>query len=128
MSDEQEKPERENLIAEIKRIRDEAVTAPELSMQRAYLAGNYLLSLESPERTAARVQEIDFYGLPADYYKTYAKVVSNVSAEQIKALADKYLGADDVTIVVVGEAKDVKPQLEKLGPVTVYDTDLKKVQ
>jgi hypothetical protein len=29
------------------------------------------------------------------------------------------------TVVVVGEAAEVQPQLEKLGPVIVYDTDLR---
>lgn len=113
------------MLAEIKRMRDEPVPEPELAMQRQYVAGNYLLSLESPARTAERVQEIDLYGLPADYFKTYAKRVSSVSAESIKTLADKYLGADDATVVVVGEGKEIQPQLEKLGPVTVYDLDLK---
>lgn len=113
------------MLAEIKRMRDEPVPEAELAMQRQYLAGNYLLSLESPARTAERVQEIDLYGLPADYFKTYAKRVSRVSAESIKTLAGKYLGADDATVVVVGEAKEIKPQLEKLGAVIVYDLDLK---
>lgn len=113
------------MLAEIKRLRDEPVPEPELAMQRQYVAGNYLLSLESPGRTAERVQEIDLYGLPADYFKTYAKRVSAVNAEAIKSLADKYLGADDATVVVVGEAKEIRPQLEKLGSVIVYDLDLK---
>lgn len=113
------------LLAEIRRMRDEPVPEAELAMQRQYVAGNYLLSLESPGRTAERVQEIDLYGLPADYFKTYAKRVSGVSAESIKTLAGKYLGADDATVVVVGEAKEIKPQLEKLGAVIVYDLDLK---
>jgi hypothetical protein len=34
--------------------------------------------------------------------------------------------ADDLVIVVVGEAKEIVPQLEKIGKVTVYDTDLKE--
>ena len=99
-------------------------------MQREFLAGSYLLSLESAGRTAARVQEIDLYKLPVDYYKTYASRVSRVGANQIKSLDDKYLGNPDKggwTVVVVGEAKEVKAQLETLGPVTVYDTDLKAV-
>ena len=64
-------------------------------MQREFLAGNYLLSLESAGRTAARVQEIDLYRLPEDYYKTYAARVSSVGANQIKSLDDKYLGNPD---------------------------------
>jgi zinc protease len=118
-------PAIQEILNEIRRLREEPVPATELGMQREYLIGNYLLSLESPARTAERVQEIDLFKLPADYYKTYVSRVGAISAEQVKALADKYLSPDDATIVVVGEAKDVKEQLEKLGPVIVYDTDLK---
>lgn len=113
------------LLAEVKRLRDEPPPEAELNMQRQYLAGNYLLSLESPATTAERVQEIELNGLPADYFKNYAKRVSEVSAPRIKALAEKYLGVDDATVVVVGEAKEIKAQLEKLGPVITYDLDLK---
>ncbi len=115
----------EEVFNEIRRIDADPVPDPELDRQRRYLAGSYLLSLESPARTAQRVQEIDLYKLPADFYKTYASRVERTGAEAVKALADKYLGGDDWTVVVVGEAKEIKASLDKLGPVTVYDTDLK---
>ena len=118
-------PALQEILNEIRRIRFEAVPEPELGMQRQYLAGNYLLSLESPATTAERVQAIDLYGLPADYFKNYARRVSAVSAEQVKNLATKYIDVEDATIVVVGEAKEIKESLSKLGAVTLYDTDLK---
>lgn len=118
-------PAIEEILNEVRRIDAEPVPDPELGMQRQYLAGNYLLSLESPGVVASRVQEIDLYKLPVDYFKTYASRVSRVSAEKIKELAGKYIHPDGLTVIVVGEAKDVKGPLEKLGPVTVYDTDLK---
>ena len=120
-------PAIQEILNELRRLDAENVPDPELDMQREFLAGNYLLSLESAGRTAARVQEIDLYKLPVDYYKTYAARVSSVGANQIKSLDDKYLGNPDQggwTVVVVGEAKEIKAQLETLGPVTVYDTDL----
>ena len=121
-------PAIQEILNELRRLDAEKVPDPEVEMQREFLTGNYLLSLESASRTASRVQEIDLYKLPADYYKSYASRVSGVSADKIKALADKYLGDPDKggwTVVVVGEAKEVRAQLETLGPVTVYDTDLK---
>ncbi len=118
-------PAIEEIFNEVKRIDADPVPDPELTMQREYLAGNYLLSLESPATTAARVQEIDLYKLPVDYFKTYVSRVTSVSADKIKELADKYVNPAGLTVVVVGEAKEIKPALEKLGPVTVYDTDLK---
>ncbi len=117
-------PAIEEIFNEIRRIDAEPVPDPELDMQRQYLAGNYLLSLENPGTTAARVQEIDLYKLPVDYFKNYASRVSKVSADKVKELAAKYVHPDGLTVIVVGEAKEVKPALEKLGPVTVYDTDL----
>jgi zinc protease len=119
-------PAIQEILGEITRLDNEPVPEPELAMQRQYLAGNYLLSLESPLRTAERVQAIDLYGLPADYFKTYARRVGDVSAATVEALAKKYLVSDQMAIVVVGEAKEIKAPLEKLGTVKVYDTDLKE--
>jgi zinc protease len=117
-------PAIQEILSEISRLDTEPVPAPELTMQRHYLAGNYLLSLESPLSTAQRVQAIDLDGLPADYYRTYASRIGNVSAEIVQGLAKKYLAADEMRIVVVGEAKEIQEPLGKLGPVKVYDTDL----
>ena len=51
--------------------------------------------------------------------------MSATTPAQVQALAKKYLGVDDLAIIVVGEARDVQPELEKIGKVTVYDQDLK---
>ncbi len=100
---------------------------PELNLQRSYLAGNYLLSLENDRRIAERLQEIDLYGLPEDYFKTYAQRLTAVTPEKAAELAKKYIDPKDLVIVVVGEAKEILPQLQKLANVTVYNTDLKPV-
>ena len=111
-------------LGEIRRLREEPVPEAELELQRQYNVGNYLLSLENAARTAQRVQEIDLYGLPADYYKTYARRMAETTPAQVQELAKKYLTTEDLAIVVVGEAKDVRADLEKIGKVSLYDTDL----
>ena len=116
------------ILAEMRRLRDETVPVPELELQRQYNVGNYLLSLENTARTAQRVQDVELYGLPADFYKRYAARMSSVTAEQIQTLAKSHLDIENLAIVVVGEAKQVRPELEKLGQVTVYDTKLKPVK
>ena len=118
-------PAIEEIFNELKRIGTQPVQDPELGMHRVYLAGNYLLSLESALRTAERVQDIDLYKLPVDYFKTYVSRVEGVTPETIKTLADAHLDPNTMTVVVVGEAKEIRTALEKIGPVTVYDTDLK---
>lgn len=120
-------PAIEETLKEMQRIRQELVPEAELQLQRQYNVGNYLLSLENAGRTATRVQDIDLYGLPAEFYKHYASRMASTTPEQTLQLGQKYLHPDKVSIVVVGEAKEIKPQLEKFGKVFVYDTDLKPV-
>lgn len=113
------------ILAEMRRICSEPINEEELKLQREYLAGNYLLSLERAEQNATRLQNIEFYGLPADYYKTYAQRVSRVTPEKALELAKKYIEVNDLAIVVIGDAKEIKPKLEKIAKVRVYDTELK---
>jgi predicted Zn-dependent peptidase len=120
-------PAIKEILNEIKRIRDEKIAGEELELQREYNVGNYLLSLEQPGRVASRVQDIWLYGLAPDFYKTYAKRMSDVTPDQAQELARKYLHPDALAIVVVGEAKEIRPELEKLGKVISYDADLKVV-
>ncbi len=116
------------ILTEIERLRTEEVPEKELDLQRQYNIGNYLLSLENTGRTAQRVQDIDLYDLPADFYKSYAKRMETASPASTLRLAQRILSAEDVVIAVVGEAKDIQPGLEKLGKVQVYDTELRAVE
>ena len=113
------------ILNELKRIREEPIPEPELDLRKQYVAGNYLLSLESDRRNLERVQDIDLFGLPNDYYQTLVSRIREVDPNEAQSLARKYIPARDVAIIVVGDADQIRPQLEPLGPVTVYDTDLK---
>ncbi len=114
------------ILVEMKRLRTEPVPAAELELQRQYNVGNYLLSLENAGRNATRVQDIELYGMAPDFYKVYAQRMAVVTPEQITALAKKYLNLEDTAIVVVGEAEQIRSELEKIGRVVEYDTELKK--
>ncbi|MCX6968172.1 MAG: pitrilysin family protein [Verrucomicrobia bacterium] len=116
----------EEILNELKRISSEPIPENELALQRSLLVGNFLMSVENERRLGERLQEIDLYGLPKDFYKTYAKKIAGLKPEKAAELARKYIDPNDLVIVVVGEAKEIVPQLEKFGKVTVYDTDLKE--
>ena len=106
---------RDQETSEMKRLRDEPATDAEITLQRQYNVGNYLLSLENSSRTAQRVQDIDLYNLPTDFYKTYSRRMSETTPAKVQELAKKYISTENLAIVVVGEAKEIKPELEKSG-------------
>jgi len=115
------------IFNELRRLRDSLIPETELELQRTYLAGNYLISLENNRRIAERIQEIDLYDLPADYWETYARRLTGVTPQKAEELARQYIDPENLVVVVVGKAQEVREQLEGLGPVTVYDTDLNPV-
>jgi predicted Zn-dependent peptidase len=115
------------ILKELQRLRTEPIPEKELGLSRNYLVGNFLLSVENDQRMGERLQEIDLYGLPEDFYKTYARKLAGVTPEKAAELAQKYIDPSNLVIIVVGESKEIVPQLEKLGQVTVYDTDLNPV-
>jgi len=89
--------------------------------------GGFLMSIADPTTTAIRVQSIDFYGLPKNYYEKLASAYSATKSDDVLRLAQKYLDMNNLAIVVVGKASEVKSKLEKFGPVEVWNSDLKPV-
>ncbi|MBC8044776.1 MAG: insulinase family protein [Rhizobacter sp.] len=116
------------MLFEMNRLKREPIGQRELQIQRDYLTGTYLLSLEDAGRTAARVQDMEMYALPKNYFKTYAATISAVDAKQSQALAKKYFNTSDVVIVVVGEATAIEESLKSIGKLTVYDVDLNVIR
>jgi predicted Zn-dependent peptidase len=83
-----------------------------LDKAKAYLRGQFPLRLESPDALATRLAEIEFYGLPQDELATYRSRVTAVTPEETQRVAAKHMPSpDDVAIVVVGKAAEIRDQL-----------------
>jgi predicted Zn-dependent peptidase len=75
------------------------------------LAGNF----ETSEDVLGGLQAIDLYGWPDDYYETLAQRYRSMSVAQLDQAARQALDPSKLVWVVVGDAKQVRPQLDKLG-------------
>jgi zinc protease len=116
------------VIKELKRIIDEPVPEDELKMAKDYIVGSFPLQIETPAQVASRVMTIEIYGLPKDFYDRFREEVKKITAKDIQETARKYLHPDKLLIVVSGNSKQIKPVLEKFGPVVVYDADGNKIE
>ena len=82
---------------------------------------------ETNGQVLGAIAENDELGRPDDYYVTLPATYRAIDKQAIDAAARKYLGADDLTIVVVGDRKEIDAQLERLDLPTTYldvDTDV----
>ena len=111
-------------VKEMNRLRTEKVPAAELQVVKNVLAGQFSQSLEEPGTVANFALTIARFGLPADYYEKYLEVLQSVSAEEVQAMAKKYIQPERAHIIVVGNKDDVVERLKQFSPdatVNFYD-------
>ena len=96
-----------NALAEIEKeidlLKSDLVSPEELDLVRNYMLGSMLGSLENAFSHADKFKNIYFSGLDYNYYDNYIQTVKTVTAEQLKALANKYLNTSEFIKVVVGK-------------------------
>ena len=118
------------IFNEMKRIRNEKVSDDELQINKNYMIGNFVRSLENPQTIANFAINIERYGLPKDFYKNYLKNLNDVTADDIQSVAKKYIKPNNTNLLVVGKAEEVATKLAKFsmsGKVDYYDIYGEKV-
>jgi hypothetical protein len=118
----------DQMLIEYRRLSSEQVPASELDFAKGLITGKYLMDLANPQMTSAKALSILEYGLPKDYYTTYATRISGFSADELQRTGQKVYSPGDVSIIVVGDAAQVKTKLERFGKVNVYDLDLNPIK
>ncbi|MFT7605784.1 MAG: zinc protease [Saprospiraceae bacterium] len=109
------------IIYEMNRLRTETVPQDELDLVKNYLSGSFARSLENPQTVARFALNTIKYKLSSDYYANYLENLSNVSAADLKAMAQKYIKPDNAHFVVVGNKSEVADKLGKIGKVNYYN-------
>jgi len=105
------------VLAEMRRIAGEPVSADELAATRNYLSGVFVIRLETQQALAGQLAMTRLLGLPLDYLEQYTLRVRAADADQVRAAAARYISPEQAAIVVVGDAAKIRPALEKFGQV-----------
>jgi predicted Zn-dependent peptidase len=109
-------------FVELTRIH-ETIPGDELEKAKNYLALQLPRNFETTRGTASALAQAWIYGLPADYYATYAERIRGVTAADVKRAADKYIAPDKYAVVIVGDRKAIEPGVKalNLGPLTIVE-------
>lgn len=105
------------ILGELDRLRSELVGAEELDETRTYLRGVFPYTLQTIGSVLARLAELTLWGLPDDHYERALDALDSTSADELQQLAARHLHPERATIVAVGPAAELEPQLEPWGPV-----------
>jgi zinc protease len=102
-------------VTEITRYAEQGISDEELAFMRNAINQKDALKYETPGRKLGFLAQILEHDLTAGFVKERNDIVANITKADINTLAKKHLVLSDMLMVVVGDAKTLKPQLEVLG-------------
>lgn len=91
------------IYKEIGILREKLVDKNELETVRNYILGNFLRSVDGPFALADKFKSIWEFGLDYSFFDNYFYAVKNVTPQEIRDLANKYLQEKDLLEYVVGK-------------------------
>ncbi|MBD3218346.1 MAG: hypothetical protein GF310_08720 [candidate division Zixibacteria bacterium] len=107
------------IYQELRKIREEQITEKELNDTRNFYGGYIPIQFETPDKIATYMETIYLYDLGEDYYNRYLDAIANTTRGDVQEVAQEYIDPNNMLIVVVGKADEVKSQLEKYGELEV---------
>lgn len=109
---------------ELKRIRDDAVSAEEIANAKSYLTGVFPIRIETQEGLIDQLVSLKMFDLPDDYLKMYRDQVNAVSTSDIQRVAQTYVQPDRAALVIVGDAAEIRDQVKPYSnQIELYDTE-----
>ncbi|MDD5560221.1 pitrilysin family protein [Candidatus Methylomirabilis sp.] len=96
-------PAVQEVVRELRRIREQGVTDQELADAKAYLTGSFPLRLDTNAKLAGLISSVEYYKLGLDYADRYRSLIDGVSKEDILRVARTYLNPEGYVLVVVAD-------------------------
>jgi len=89
-------------IALLQQIRDQGVTAAEVSTAKRSLASNYTVALANPESLASQVLMNEVYGLSQAEIRAFTRKIEALTPEQVNQAAKDLLHPNNLVVVTAG--------------------------
>ncbi|MEP7146529.1 MAG: pitrilysin family protein, partial [bacterium] len=107
------------ILKEFNDIINDFVSDDELQNVKNYLSGSFPLQLETPNAIASKVINLKLHDLGDDYYNTYIRKINELTKDDIKKIAKKYLHPENLTIAIAGNTKELLEDMKQFGEVEV---------
>ena len=105
------------IIDIVKGLRDTPVPEAELQLTKDSLINSFVFGFESSAQIAFQQMMLAYRGFAPNFLETYTDNIAKVTAEDVQAVAQKYLHPDALTIVTVGNKANFDRSLDEFGEV-----------
>jgi zinc protease len=118
------------LMKEIDGIRGSIPVTPlELESSKQAVINGYPSGFETVGQISNQLSNLVVYGLPDSYFNDYITKINAITVADVNRVANKYLTADKMAIVIVGDKAVIEPKLKELSyPIMFLDADGNPIQ
>jgi zinc protease len=100
----------------LRELRERGVTPKELSWAKRYLVRSHAFAVDTPSKRVGLTLDTSLYDLPPGYYEEYLDRVSAVKLEDVNQALRARIPDQELLIVVVGTAENLRSSLEAKIP------------
>ena len=102
------------IIYEMNRLRKEPPSEEELKGIKNYEAGLFVLRNSTPGGIISQLNFLDLHDLPDAFLTNQVENIHAITPQKVQQTAEKYIRPKDMTLVVVGDKKQISQQLQKV--------------
>ncbi len=104
-----------SLIKEILERYPDSFSSEDLEVTKGFMIKSQAREFETLSSKLQMLRNISNYDWSNDYVKQQEEIVKNMSIEQVKELAEKYLNPNNMYYVIVGDAASQLERLKEVG-------------
>ncbi len=112
------------MLEEIGRLKTVPPTAEELRKAKEDQLNSFIFRYDSPDKTLNEQVTLAFFGYPKDFLEKYKAGIEAVTAADVSRVANKYVDASKLAILVVGNESQMTPPLSTLGKTAALDISI----
>ena len=92
-----------DILLEVKKLREEIVSTKELDLVKNYMLGDLLRSFDGAFEIASSFKNLIEQGLNLDYFKNQIETIKTITPEEVNLIANKYLHEDTLVKTIAGK-------------------------
>ncbi len=96
-------------------LHEEGIGREELESVKTYIKGQFPTRIETSDRLASTIAQLEFYGLDAGDIDNYYAKIDAVSVADARRVVGEYFPLDNLVFVLVGKADEIETAVAKYG-------------
>jgi zinc protease len=114
----------EALLEEAQNLELQPPTAEEVNRAKEGILNSFIFNVDTRKEILGQQLTYEYFGYPLDWLDRYRNGVENVTVEEVRRVAQKYIHPQQFVILVVGPSEGRDKPLSDFGEVTQLDISI----